>query len=138
MEESNFKFLGYRITKIHYKIADELESYHDMILPKINIQHNFRKDNPRFVEVVMTVDVENKSKTFLFTLTIKGAFQADKSMPDNVFFTVYQSNAPAILFPFVRAIIANYTLQANIPPILLPTINFQNKGNKEDTNLNNN
>lgn len=33
-------------------------------------------------------------------------------------------NAPAHLFPFVREIIGNTTMKANIPPLLLPPLNI--------------
>ena len=34
------------------------------------------------------------------------------------------SNSIAILFPYVRAFVSTLTLQANIKPILLPTLNL--------------
>ncbi|WP_448529800.1 protein-export chaperone SecB [Raineya sp.] len=33
-------------------------------------------------------------------------------------------NAPAIIFPFIREHLANLSLRAGIPPILLPPVNF--------------
>lgn len=34
------------------------------------------------------------------------------------------SNSIAILFPYIRAMVGTLTLQANIPPIVLPTMNL--------------
>ena len=36
----------------------------------------------------------------------------------------FYNNAIAILFPYIRAFVSTLTLQANIPPILLPTLNL--------------
>lgn len=36
----------------------------------------------------------------------------------------FYSNSIAILFPYVRAFVSTLTLQANIKPILLPTLNL--------------
>ncbi|ANI88819.1 preprotein translocase subunit SecB [Arachidicoccus ginsenosidimutans] len=41
-------------------------------------------------------------------------------------------NAPAIAFPYLRAFISNLTLQAGFEPIILPSINFINLGDKEE------
>lgn len=37
----------------------------------------------------------------------------------------FLSNAMAILYPYIRAIVSSYTSLANIPPLTLPTINMQ-------------
>ncbi len=44
-------------------------------------------------------------------------------------------NSIAILFPYVRAFVSTVTLQANIPPIVLPTMNISSLGKplKEST-----
>lgn len=34
-------------------------------------------------------------------------------------------NAPAIVYPFVRAFITNLTVNGGYPPIILPAVNFQ-------------
>ncbi|EXZ22215.1 pretranslocase subunit SecB family protein, partial [Bacteroides fragilis str. S13 L11] len=36
----------------------------------------------------------------------------------------FYPNSIAILFPYVRAFVSTLTLQANIKPILLPTLNL--------------
>lgn len=32
-------------------------------------------------------------------------------------------NTVAILFPYIRALVSNYTANANVPPLILPPIN---------------
>lgn len=38
--------------------------------------------------------------------------------------TYFYRNSIAIIFPYVRAFVSTVTLQANIPPIVLPTMNL--------------
>ncbi len=38
--------------------------------------------------------------------------------------TYFYRNSIALIFPYVRAFISTVTLQANIPPIILPTMNL--------------
>ena len=35
-----------------------------------------------------------------------------------------ETNAVAILFPFIRAIVSTYTVNANIAPVILPPMNI--------------
>ena len=42
-----------------------------------------------------------------------------KDIPD-----FFYANCIAILFPYIRAFVSTLTLQANIPPIVLPTLNL--------------
>lgn len=36
----------------------------------------------------------------------------------------FEKNAIAILFPYLRAIVSTYTVNANVAPILLPAMNI--------------
>ena len=36
----------------------------------------------------------------------------------------FESNAIAIMFPYLRAIISTYTVNANVAPVLLPAMNI--------------
>lgn len=42
-----------------------------------------------------------------------------KDIPD-----FFYANSIAIIFPYIRAFVSTLTLQANIPPIVLPTLNL--------------
>lgn len=124
MKESTFQFLGYRISKIECVIKDSFNTTENKFAQSIQVQLNYNEHNSRFVEVVLQIDVKSADETFYFFITIKGGFQAEEEMPPELFDVMAKQNAPAILFPFARAIITSYTAQANIPPIILPTVNF--------------
>ena len=125
--ESKFKFLGYRISKINIEILDHFLPSNTELHHEINISHGFDKGKPRFVEVILDVSVLSKDKSLKLLIKIKGGFLGDESISDALFKKFYTQNGPAILFPFVRAIITSYTAQANIQPIVLPSINFADK-----------
>ncbi|OHD12576.1 MAG: hypothetical protein A2Y41_02635 [Spirochaetes bacterium GWB1_36_13] len=124
IKNSEFKFLGYRISKIECIIEDNFGVMSEKINHKINIINNFDSKNSRFVEVVLDISVKTESNSFNFFLQIKGGFEGNSEMDDILFKKLSQQNAPAILFPFARSIITSYTAQANIPPIILPALNF--------------
>lgn len=124
MNESSFKFLGYRISQINCRIEDGYGKAQENINQKINIENYFNQDNKKLVEVVLNITVKSDTNNFDFFLKIKGGFLASDDINDDDFQKLAQNNGPAILFPFARSIITSYTAQANIPPIILPTINF--------------
>lgn len=130
MNESSFKFLGYRISQITCRIEDGYGKVQENINQNINIENNFNKDDKNFVEVVLNITVKSDTNNFEFFIKIKGGFLASDDIKDEDFQKLSQQNGPAILFPFARGIITSYTAQANIPPIILPTINFFINKNK--------
>jgi len=126
MEESSFKFLGYRIPEISFRLSDTYGKTQESLVQEINVENNFHQSKARFVEVVLNITVKTESENLYLFLKIKGGFQAEETMPEELFQITARQNAPAILFPFARSIITSYTALVNIPPIILPTINFVN------------
>lgn len=74
------------------------------------------------IKAFLTVTEKEKELLHVF-VEMRGLFEA-VGEPEMGTDTFGQVNGPAILFPFVREQMANMTLKANIPPILLPPINF--------------
>ena len=127
MEESQFQFLGYRVSKIDCQIKDDFGKSKEDIKQNINIENNYDANDKRFVEVVLNLTIKSNSESFFFFLKIKGGFRATSEMTDELFQSLSQQNGPAILYPYARSIVTNYTAQANVPPIILPTMNFVRK-----------
>lgn len=58
---------------------------------------------------------------FEMEVILKGYFGVENAQSDIKFF---EKNAIAILFPYLRAIVSTYTVNANVAPILLPAMNI--------------
>ncbi len=125
MADTDFKFLGYIVPEMSFEIKNALlaSSMHNNEL-QVEVQQNFSKDNNRFVEVVLKIRLKNENETLRFSLVVKGGFEADKEMKDELFKQMYNINAPAILFPYARAIISTVSAQAGIPQLIIPLVNF--------------
>lgn len=122
---SEFKFLGYRVTKVLFDLKDEYFQFSEhRIKQSIDIHQRFHTENKRFVEVGLDIKVGDERGFIVLTVSIKGGFEANPDMPEETFKGLYTVNAPAILYPFARAIVTTYTAQANMPPIVLPAVNF--------------
>ncbi len=125
MENSRFQFLGYKVPEFSLEVKDNyISSLSLKNNLSVNIQKNFAKDNNRFVEVVLFIKLTNENESLKLNLTIKGGFLADKEMPEELFEQTHTVSAPAVLYPYARAIISTCTAQAAIPQIILPLMNF--------------
>jgi preprotein translocase subunit SecB len=121
-----FRFLGYRVPEVNIEIKDSLYAGHSGKLElAIDVQQNLVPENIRFVEIVLRLKATNDNESLKLGLTIKGGFEADKDMSDEVFKDLSEFNAPAVLLPYARAIITTVTAQAGIFPVILPLINLR-------------
>ena len=75
--------------------------------------------------------IEDENNSLNIKIETIGLFEFDSDIENykNVFFS---QNAPAILFPYVRAYISTLTSLAGIPPVILPTLNLSNRNNTEE------
>lgn len=119
-----FKFSKYIIKESSMKIIDS--DINEGIDIQIELDASVKSDSSD-AEVVLTVDLRDQNDNFTLHLKIVGYFEARGVAKEekNKFIAL---NAPAILFPYVRAYVSTMTSQAGIMPIVLPTINLHNNG----------
>ncbi|EMY6610525.1 protein-export chaperone SecB [Vibrio parahaemolyticus] len=93
---------------------------------------------------VGTAFSESSNKSFLITFELQ--LTLDEAILDIVYDSVFETsesideefkashfpkvNAPAIAFPYLRAFISTFLINAGYDPIMLPSINFQALANK--------
>lgn len=73
-----------------------------------------------------TTAKEDDEKIFNLSAGYKGIFTYTDGTTQKSVTSFAKANAPAIIFPFLRAAIASMTLAAGVPPIILPVMNFTN------------
>ncbi|MDQ5929477.1 MAG: hypothetical protein QG594_1256 [Bacteroidota bacterium] len=66
---------------------------------------------------------DNKD-TSEITATVVANFLFDDKPDFNKLPSYFYNNSMALVFPYLRAFISTLTLQANVPPIILPVINL--------------
>lgn len=124
-ENATIQFLNFTVKESHIvfnKIADF----------KIDINFNPKgtvlKSLNQFI-LQLTVDIKDIEGNFTINLLVESIFSypvdADiKSYVDSLFIT----NAPAIIFPYVRAYISSLTALSGMPTLVLPTLNLSQVG----------
>lgn len=68
-------------------------------------------------------DAVKNGYPFEMKVILKGFFSIDNG-GDNIDISIFETNAIAILFPYLRAIVSSYTANANVAPVLLPAMNI--------------
>lgn len=121
---TGISFKGVTLTELDFKLNKNFK------LPKGGIpvdiefkQKNFFSSDKKTLNVLLTAILFQKktNQPFVMKVSIEGTFTGKDYTELEKFSKVH---APAHLFPFIREIIGNTTLKANIPPLLLPPFNL--------------
>ena len=121
-DEAKFRFLDFQIQESKISIKDA-----NLISDKLNVhfeQSEYLSDDESLFKYEMNVGIEDDNKYLNIQVVAGGLFEFDTNLTDlekQAFFSV---NAPAILFPYVRAYITTLTSLSGIKPIILPTLNM--------------
>lgn len=124
MEEavkSAFKFEKYSILRsvIDRKSDETPKSLQIGFEPKGT---HFKEDS-RF-ELFLMVRIEDEGKSLLIEVDASATYLLEGEVSDKMLKTFFYLNAPAILFPYIRAYIATLTTLSGMAPINLPTLNL--------------
>lgn len=72
----------------------------------------------------LTTLVSDVDKIIDIKVTVSAMFEYDNTLSNEAKDTFFKCNAPAIVFPFLRAYINSLTALSGIKPVVLPTFNF--------------
>ena len=83
------------------------------------------EENNFVIALDLTIFPESKERDYPFTMRVKivGLFEVDPQINEETKKDFAERNSIAILFPYVRALVSVYSLNANIGNLILPPIN---------------
>ncbi len=125
---ADLQLADHRITKIDFECLGALRagpiSLRDL---EIKVKSKVKKTTREIVVYIDFATIAHEAKTDLFRLNVSyfAHFKAGESVTFDKLESFAKLNAPAIVFPTLRACISTVTLAANFPPLTLPIINFQ-------------
>lgn len=73
------------------------------------------------LSLVTTVSANDKE---IISVSCRVIFRFDNPIPFHDIPNYFYPNSLAIIFPYIRSFISTLSLQANIPPVVLPIINL--------------
>lgn len=99
------------------------------VQPQVDVQFNINVENVAddVHEVVLKIELAAKSDQgahFLVDLSYAGLFGI-RNVPDEALAPFLLIEAPRLLFPFARQIVADAVQNTGFPPLLLEPINFE-------------
>ena len=125
IKKSEFKFINFLISRselIRIPKGKEQDEYDITIIPSGLIA----KQNKIF-QLTLQVQVSEKNERFKAIVEAVGFFQFPDDVNKDLLTTFFYTNAPAILFPYVRAYISSLTALSGMEAVNLPTINLTSK-----------
>lgn len=118
---SSLKFMNYIVNSVNYKTNDKLNENGPWKLnfditntTKIN-----EEKNKMAITLAISVFKGIENAPFYIDVEITGYFELEGE--DDIL--KYEANAIAIMYPYLRSIVSNYTSSANVSPVILPAIN---------------
>lgn len=121
---ARFRMQGYLITNTTIRLTGN-EIGEDMEFG-IAPEGVFDESKKLFL-LTLNVVAKDKEQNLDLSLTIKGMFEYDTD-DMNELIPYISMNAPAIMFPYIRAYISNITALGGTQPIILPTLNVEGVG----------
>lgn len=118
-------FLDYKVNRVEFVNNDEYNGEEVDIDFDMGVRFHVA-DNGNEMSVVLIANIfepkEGKVYPFRMSVEVEGYFRSNfEENKDEI--RHYGKNAVAILFPYVRAIVSSFTANANVTPLILPTVN---------------
>lgn len=121
MQQAAFSIVNYKFDKVNIDLEHQQS---DELNLGFETKGVYLVETKSF-ELIFTVQVKNDKETDPFiSIRCKGIFNFDNINSFEEIPNFFYRNSIAILFPYVRAYLSLVTTQANIPGIILPTMNL--------------
>lgn len=134
VEKARFRFIEYLFKETSIKLTGEDIS--DDVEFGIEPNGIFEEDNKMFI-LTLNVLVKDKKSSLEVKMTVTGKFEYETNdIQELVPYLGF--NAPAIMFPYIRAYITNITALGGMSPIILPTLNMESVGKELLDKINSN
>jgi preprotein translocase subunit SecB len=121
----NIKFLGTKVSKLSLLVNEDNEpeledNFH------LSFTNAYSEEDDKAFIVKFLINLSSKEEGFNLDLEYIGFFLADDPISDEFKESNFPlMNAPAIVYPFVRSFVSTVTVNSNLNPVILPTVNFQ-------------
>ncbi len=127
---AQLRFSGYYVEELKYNRKDEVDDKNGKITLSPDFDVVVVTDPEDFHQANVFISVEFKDEDngylpFYLYAGIRGFFEIVGDMDEPACNDMYEVNATAILFPYLRAIVTNLSSGNDHPPIVLPAINIK-------------
>ena len=122
---AQFRFVNYRITESAIQIDPERE-------PNDELEVNFEQtigvhETENRMRLLLNTTITDKDSVLSMAVKAEGFFEFDSELDEEMKDDFFNTNAPAILFPYIRAYISTLSTLSGLKPIILPTLNLSQR-----------
>ena len=126
--EARVTVLAQYIKDLSVENPSSPQVYQWQVQPSLDVQFNINVENlsPEVHEIILKIDVSARSENgvhFVVDLSYAGLFEI-QGVPDEAVAPLLLIEAPRLIFPFARQIIADAVSNTGFPPLLLDPIDF--------------
>ena len=123
MQKAAFSIINYQFDRVQINLNNHKSKDLSLAFETKGLYDN---ENSTF-ELQFVINVSNKESENPFVeISCKGIFKFENVSTFEEIPEFFYRNSIAILFPYVRAYLSLVTTQANVPGIILPTLNLSN------------
>lgn len=123
---SSLKLLNYITDFVQFRNNPDFES--DEVTVQFDVQPEFYINDEKGImtvelQVEIFKDAIRNNYPFEMMVSVVGIFEM-KSNDKEKNIHRFKTNAVAIMYPYIRALVSTYTANANVPPLILPVMNI--------------
>lgn len=123
--KSSLKFVDYCVDYIKFQNNPRFNSTEVKIDCDFTPEFDFADSNKNMI-VKLNAEVfknaQENNYPFEMEVSIIGFFELNGDVDENI--KKYETNALAILFPYIRSLITSFTANSNVMPLIIPAINI--------------
>lgn len=122
---AQFRFKGYKILESSIELPEDGKTNEKLQVDfeqtsGVNLEQGTYKH-------ILIVKISNEKGSMQIRIKAVGFFEFEQEIPKENLQNFFKKNAPAILFPYVRAYISALTSLSGITPVILPTLNLSQR-----------
>lgn len=118
---SSLRFIDYIVDEVNFKNKYNDNENFELDFD-IDSNVDFKDKNNFILKLELYIFKKEEDVPFTMNVKVIGIFEVD-DVEEKLREELAEKNAVAILFPYVRALVSNYTAIANVSPLILPPIN---------------
>ena len=131
--QAKFAFERYfiRESKISRSVSDISDKSANTKLGKFGLDvsaFGIISESQRKFQLDLNVIIKENKNRFVAEVKARGLYKFDENQTKDTLRNYFYINAPAILFPYLRAYIATLTSLSGMEPIHIPTLNLTSLG----------
>lgn len=122
-----FRIRNITLDKLHFEINHNYQpSEGNFPAPEVvaNLKYTDILDQQFFITLELGFEFPKDKKPFDLEVAMTGVFAVDEGLDPEFLKKIQQINGPAILYPYLRAVVSDVTNKSGYPVLNLPPINI--------------